>query len=392
MKLKKSFTNKTKNRKGITLIALVITIIILLILAGVSISLLTGENGIINQTENARNTTSKAEEKEKIGLAIATSLTNDKVLIDKKILRDELSKIDGLQGVPEESANGEYNYNLPLTIIGKYGDEYVIDDKGNITESEWKDNGDFTFTNKDGMTVKIGEYVNYNHLDGATETSYTSVTERNGYGNQVFNLADYVEKWIVLGISESGNLQLVSSYLIGPSSGGIVNKTDRCYSLKGQIGYEYGVEELDKISQLYGQGKYAESARSLKIEDINKITGYVDTNYVSENDETSQTGNEVTYTKKSNGLIYCKGTKYPTAERLAEYSNLTYWNGNSWQTLNQNESVTIKNDGYSYFAQTLTYDSPTGEVSINGNTSEEAIRAWYMLFRNGRGKTLLAWF
>ena len=42
-----------KNNKGITLIALVITIIVLLILAGVSIAMLTGENGILNQASKA---------------------------------------------------------------------------------------------------------------------------------------------------------------------------------------------------------------------------------------------------------------------------------------------------------------------------------------------------
>ena len=41
------------NNKGITLIALVITIIVLLILAGVSIAMLTGENGILHQAQNA---------------------------------------------------------------------------------------------------------------------------------------------------------------------------------------------------------------------------------------------------------------------------------------------------------------------------------------------------
>lgn len=40
---------EVKSNKGITIIALVITIIVLLILAGVSISMLTGENGILNQ-------------------------------------------------------------------------------------------------------------------------------------------------------------------------------------------------------------------------------------------------------------------------------------------------------------------------------------------------------
>ena len=44
---------KSNTNKGITLIALVITIIILLILAGVTIAMLTGENGILNQSQKA---------------------------------------------------------------------------------------------------------------------------------------------------------------------------------------------------------------------------------------------------------------------------------------------------------------------------------------------------
>ena len=47
--------------KGITLIALVITIIVLLILAGVSISMLTGENGILTQAQRAKNETKNAQ-------------------------------------------------------------------------------------------------------------------------------------------------------------------------------------------------------------------------------------------------------------------------------------------------------------------------------------------
>ena len=45
-----------KEVKGITLIALVITIIVLLILAGVSIAMLTGNNGILTQASNAKET------------------------------------------------------------------------------------------------------------------------------------------------------------------------------------------------------------------------------------------------------------------------------------------------------------------------------------------------
>ena len=59
-----------KNNKGITLIALVITIIVLLILAGVSIAMLTGENGILNQATDARDDTEAAEIREKVELAV----------------------------------------------------------------------------------------------------------------------------------------------------------------------------------------------------------------------------------------------------------------------------------------------------------------------------------
>ena len=61
-----------KTNKGITLIALVITIIVLLILAGVSIAMLTGDNGILTQATNAQTQTRDAEIKEAISLAVST--------------------------------------------------------------------------------------------------------------------------------------------------------------------------------------------------------------------------------------------------------------------------------------------------------------------------------
>ncbi len=59
-----------KNNKGITLIALVITIIVLLILAGVSIAMLTGNNGILTQANTAKSDTAKAEAVEKINMEL----------------------------------------------------------------------------------------------------------------------------------------------------------------------------------------------------------------------------------------------------------------------------------------------------------------------------------
>lgn len=56
--------------KGITLIALVVTIVVLLILAGVSISMLTGENGIITQAQEAKDDTEQARVQELVDLAV----------------------------------------------------------------------------------------------------------------------------------------------------------------------------------------------------------------------------------------------------------------------------------------------------------------------------------
>ena len=50
-----------KGQKGITLVALVVTIIVLIILAGISISLILGDNGIITKAKEARNAQANAE-------------------------------------------------------------------------------------------------------------------------------------------------------------------------------------------------------------------------------------------------------------------------------------------------------------------------------------------
>ena len=57
--------NNLKRKNGITLIALVITIIALLILAGVTIATLTGENGILSQAQNAKKVSEDAAAEEK---------------------------------------------------------------------------------------------------------------------------------------------------------------------------------------------------------------------------------------------------------------------------------------------------------------------------------------
>ena len=64
-----------KDQTGITLIALVITIIVLLILAGVSIAMLTGQNGILTRSREAQTTTIQKSNEEIVKLAVSDLLT-----------------------------------------------------------------------------------------------------------------------------------------------------------------------------------------------------------------------------------------------------------------------------------------------------------------------------
>ena len=66
--------------KGITLIALIVTIIILLILAGVTINLVTGQNGIINRAKATKEITTGAQDLEKINMCIMASYDESGIL------------------------------------------------------------------------------------------------------------------------------------------------------------------------------------------------------------------------------------------------------------------------------------------------------------------------
>lgn len=86
---------KFKNAKGITLIALVITIIVLLILAGVTIATLTGNNGLLTKANHAKTETTEAGAKEQVQIATMGSYGSDGK-IDRDSLKENLKNIKGL--------------------------------------------------------------------------------------------------------------------------------------------------------------------------------------------------------------------------------------------------------------------------------------------------------
>ena len=119
-----------KNQKGITLIALVITIIVLLILAGVTIALLTGENGILKKATGAVSDTEKATAEEAIKMEVYNNIAAN----------DGTFK---LATFTEITTNSDYNYAVgeatsnkkDVTVTGKDSKAigtWSVDDKGAV--------------------------------------------------------------------------------------------------------------------------------------------------------------------------------------------------------------------------------------------------------------------
>lgn len=156
---------KQKNKrleKGITLIALVITIIVLLILAGVTISMLTGDNGLLTKAQNAKTQNDKASIKEQIELAVIASRMNDNLnaRIDTTALETELNKINGLN--IESKGKGD---DLPWTVTVK-GFKFQIKEDGTIEEG----NGISLSATKLKIITGETETINATLTEGVTGT------------------------------------------------------------------------------------------------------------------------------------------------------------------------------------------------------------------------------
>ena len=121
--------NLKKQIKGITLIALVITIVVLLILAGVSIATLTGENGILKQANSAKSKNTEAGLKEQIKLAVLSAKIKDTYdgSINLSTLEEELNNIREVSGIEKQGANEK----LPWTVTAS-GYKFQITESGEV--------------------------------------------------------------------------------------------------------------------------------------------------------------------------------------------------------------------------------------------------------------------
>jgi len=123
---------KINKQKGITLIALVVTIIVLLILAGISIATLTGENGLITKTNSAKEKTKQAEAEERVKIEVLGSYgTDGKIDID--LLNNNLkAHITGLTYNGNKLSESNKIERLPATVVVD-GYEIEIAENGRVT-------------------------------------------------------------------------------------------------------------------------------------------------------------------------------------------------------------------------------------------------------------------
>ena len=363
-----------KKNKGITLIALVITIIVLLILAGVAIAMLSGENGILKKAAEAKTKTDEAQTNE------TGDLQELEYIIKKNTGKIKWTyKKDG-KGRETIVTNGKYKLSVGTYI--------------NYDPTKDKDGSEI----EKNITSNIGGPIDTENYKANEKT----ITEGNGASNQTFSNKATTNGWRILGIDETtGELLIISADPIKT----IENKN---YILRGIAGYTYGETELDKVCSVFGSGYGATGARSVDVDDINKITGYNPNNVGKYDSEQKTAGtkfgmgeayeyaNDVTYswTEITNQVSWAgSNTKNGTwlNSNYATYGFNWYdTTSKTWKNLMQDTTtpaaiVTLTGNYYYYYPDSLNISSGTGE-GLN-KTSEE----YKTLFMNKSGSKIIYW-
>ena len=192
-------------------------------------------------------------------------------------------------------------------------------------------------TNSDGSCKKaehlhIGDYVDYNPLkfkEGTLEKDKTasSSTDENGYSDQTFSI-NTDTKWRVLGKDDNGQILIVSADPVKKDMGDTNNPY---FYLKGAKGYINAEKELEKISKIYGHGVGATEARSLKIEDVNKICGVTvgSDGLTPAVDELGNFGTTQSYSKDKGQYASPEDYLAGKTSEFSKTSNAYYYKGNN---------------------------------------------------------------
>ena len=338
--------------------------------------MLSGQDGILTKAQEAKNASNVQSSLEEVQMITMTALTeeNGNIKSEKslKLLNDELKKI-GYEG------NNIKDFPADIEIDGKH---YAIGSDGKVKIATWYyvDGQKNTITNGK-IVLKVGELItNYNSgidKNGNVVTEeYTSLKQYNGYEDKTFMATSYTGNWAVLGVEEGQILIMPVSnvndeyYYLGYNIS--MDKTAEIRIRNSQIAYENVENELEKISAIYGYGKGADRARSIKTSDINKVTGYNNPAAMYSGGTIITYGREITYKINNDNYVGCNWYKGNTLkEETSTNKTCVYYDGNSWKRLGVGETVTIKAGYYWYYPQTLsTVNDPTSTKGISTDSNE----------------------
>lgn len=304
-------SKKKKLNEGITLIALVVTIVVLLILAGVSIQMLGGEDGIITQAVEAKDKNKIEAIKERINLW----KTNEKI---------------------NELAGGSSTESI---IDELYNDKLITDEEKQKLEN--------------GESIIIGEGKSWEEEISLVPTIGDICTEEN-IGKAVKNTtldANLPEgtEWIILGRDEDGSIMLTTSKPI--ENGFTLNRTAQAW-----LTYK---EDLKTACEIYGgtvQGKTI-TARSMTLKDVNRVTGFVEPSF-----NTYTFTNEATndYTNKRVNYYHPDGT----SENYWSKNETTYECDAYYYYIDTSDNNTVK---YNYEGTNWSEANYTGAALKNAN-------------------------
>ena len=300
-------TKKTRKEKGITLIALVITIVILIILASVTIGFTFGENGLIGRAEQAAELTEVSTANEQMGLYLA-GVKMEELQGDGFRLADYLSNNIGNDGLEDFYNNGD-GYGQ----VSYNGHNFLVN----------LDDYSYTYLGRsDGSVNRRIEQVLGNNNESVPGISMVEAgdIETEDLG------------WRVLSVNSNGSINLIAN-----------RNTGFEVSISGINGYTNGVKALNEIcSKLYGSleidGEKVISARSVNLEDFYDVTYSVETNRDLGKIYTTQR------VQPSINKLDIANDKYST-EQIAEYidpSNTSGTQASNTQMLVLETGMTIK--------------------------------------------------
>lgn len=235
---------KVKN-SGITLVALVITIVILLILAAVSINLILGENGMIARSKEAKEQYEIADIVEKIKSDLMFEQINNEGNVSNDALKTILKKY------------GTINYETDGKTI-----KSITTTQGNheiLASDIWSENAsEETVVDRSGL--EIGDYINYepDKNEDGTAKKYSKdnlAVSITGSLENSFDISQNNLKWQILKKYDDGSIDIIGS------------ESDKTIYFKTSRGYNNAVNVLNDVCKsLYSRGSI--EARSVNIKDF----------------------------------------------------------------------------------------------------------------------------